>query len=31
MKLSVDRDRHCGAGQCVMIAPEIDDQRYEDG
>lgn len=31
MKISVDQDKCCGAGQCVMIAPEVFDQRDEDG
>nr|CUI25734.1 Ferredoxin [Streptomyces thiolactonus] len=26
MKLSVDTDKCCGAGQCVLVAPEIFDQ-----
>ncbi|WP_369274599.1 ferredoxin [Streptomyces sp. R11] len=31
MKVNVDQDRCCGAGQCVLIAPEVFDQRDEDG
>jgi ferredoxin len=31
MKISVDEDVCCGAGQCVMVAPEVFDQRDEDG
>lgn len=31
MKISVDQDRCCGAGQCVLTAPEVFDQRDEDG
>lgn len=31
MDVSVDQDRCCGAGQCVLIAPEVFDQREEDG
>ena len=31
MKISVDRDRCIGAGQCAMTAPEVFDQREEDG
>ncbi|NLU82166.1 ferredoxin [Rhodococcus sp. HNM0569] len=31
MKISVDQVKCCGAGQCVMIAPEVFDQRDEDG
>ncbi|MEU5060105.1 MULTISPECIES: ferredoxin [unclassified Streptomyces] len=26
MKISIDADKCCGAGQCVLIAPEIFDQ-----
>ncbi|MEU7984915.1 ferredoxin [Streptosporangium canum] len=31
MKVTVDEDKCCGAGQCVLIAPEVFDQREEDG
>ncbi|MFD8480371.1 ferredoxin [Kitasatospora sp. NPDC059673] len=31
MLVSVDQDRCCGAGQCVRNAPEVFDQREEDG
>ena len=31
MKVVVDEDRCCGAGTCAMIAPEVFDQRDEDG
>ncbi|NUR89340.1 MAG: ferredoxin [Nonomuraea sp.] len=31
MKIVVDQDRCCGAGQCVLIAPEVFDQREDDG
>jgi len=31
MKVTVDEEKCCGAGQCVMIAPEVFDQRDEDG
>ncbi|MET7640788.1 ferredoxin [Streptomyces sp. NPDC005438] len=31
MRISVDEEKCCGAGQCVMIAPEVFDQRDEDG
>jgi ferredoxin len=31
MHVSVDRDRCCSSGQCVIIAPEIFDQRDSDG
>jgi ferredoxin len=27
----VDEDKCCGAGQCVLIAPEVFDQREDDG
>lgn len=27
MKISVDEDKCCGAGTCVMLAPEVFDQR----
>jgi ferredoxin len=30
-KLTVDQDKCCGAGQCVVLAPEVFDQRGEDG
>jgi ferredoxin len=30
-KLTVDQDKCCGAGQCVVLAPEVFDQREEDG
>jgi ferredoxin len=30
MKISVDTEKCCGAGQCVLVAPEIFDQD-EDG
>jgi ferredoxin len=26
MKISVDTEKCCGAGQCVLVAPEIFDQ-----
>lgn len=26
MKINVDRDACCGAGQCVLVAPEVFDQ-----
>lgn len=29
--VTVDQDRCCGAGQCVRNAPEVFDQREEDG
>ncbi|MFE0378775.1 ferredoxin [Streptomyces inhibens] len=31
MHVSVDQDKCCGAGQCVLLAPEVFDQREEDG
>jgi ferredoxin len=31
MRIEVDQDRCCGAGQCVLVAPEVFDQRDEDG
>lgn len=31
MEITVDQDRCCGAGQCVLLAPEVFDQRDEDG
>ncbi|GAA4873768.1 MULTISPECIES: ferredoxin [Saccharopolyspora] len=31
MKVTVDEDKCCGAGTCVMVAPDLFDQRDEDG
>jgi ferredoxin len=31
MRVSVDTDLCCGAGQCVLAVPEVFDQRDEDG
>ncbi|MGW1836419.1 ferredoxin [Streptomyces sp. NPDC002067] len=31
MKITIDEDKCCGAGQCVLVAPEVFDQRDEDG
>ncbi|WP_420036881.1 ferredoxin [Streptomyces sp. cg28] len=31
MKITVDEGKCCGAGQCVLIAPEVFDQRDDDG
>jgi ferredoxin len=31
VKVTVDQDRCCGAGTCVMLAPEVFDQREDDG
>ncbi|GAA0517230.1 ferredoxin [Saccharopolyspora subtropica] len=31
MHVSVDEDRCCGSGQCVLVAPAVFDQRDDDG
>lgn len=31
MKVTVDEDKCCGAGSCVLVAPDVFDQRDEDG
>ncbi|MBB6349796.1 ferredoxin [Nonomuraea muscovyensis] len=31
MKVTVDEVKCCGAGQCVLLAPEVFDQRDDDG
>ncbi|MEV6347473.1 ferredoxin [Actinoplanes sp. NPDC051851] len=31
MKISVDQEKCIGAGQCVLTAPDVFDQRDEDG
>lgn len=31
LKVTVDQDKCCGAGQCVVLAPDVFDQREEDG
>ncbi|MEU6131023.1 ferredoxin [Saccharopolyspora sp. NPDC047091] len=31
MKVTIDEEKCCGAGTCVMVAPEVFDQRDEDG
>ncbi|WP_031510418.1 ferredoxin [Streptomyces megasporus] len=31
MKITVDQDKCCGAGSCVLAAPDVFDQRDEDG
>ncbi len=31
MRITIDEDRCCGAGQCVLAADEVFDQRDEDG
>jgi ferredoxin len=30
MRVTVDEDKCCGAGQCALIAPEVFDQRDDD-
>ncbi|MFC9427655.1 ferredoxin [Streptomyces sp. NPDC056987] len=31
MKVTVEEDKCCAAGTCVVIAPEVFDQREDDG
>ncbi|MFB4420773.1 ferredoxin [Streptomyces sp. QL37] len=31
MKITVDEEKCCGAGTCVLVAPDVFDQRDEDG
>ncbi|MBB5783574.1 ferredoxin [Nonomuraea jabiensis] len=31
MKIVVDEAKCCGAGQCVLIAPDVFDQNEDDG
>lgn len=31
LKVKIDQDKCVGAGQCVFAAPEVFDQREEDG
>ena len=31
MKITVDEAKCCGAGTCVMLAPDVFDQRDDDG
>jgi ferredoxin len=31
MQIAVDAEKCCGAGQCVLVAPEVFDQRDDDG
>ncbi|OON82934.1 ferredoxin [Streptomyces tsukubensis] len=31
MHITIEEDKCCGAGQCVLVAPEVFDQRDEDG
>ncbi|HET9169180.1 MAG TPA: ferredoxin [Actinospica sp.] len=30
MKVTIDQDKCCGAGQCVVLAPDVFDQREQD-
>jgi len=30
-RVSVDQDRCCASGQCVVLVPEVFDQREQDG
>ncbi|GAA4629756.1 ferredoxin [Actinoallomurus vinaceus] len=30
MRVTVDQDKCCGAGNCVLLAPEVFDQREDD-
>ena len=30
-RVSVDQDRCCASGQCVLLVPEVFDQREQDG
>jgi ferredoxin len=30
-KVTVDQDKCCGSGQCVLLLPAVFDQREEDG
>jgi ferredoxin len=30
MKVEVDREKCCGGGQCVLLAPDVFDQGEED-
>lgn len=30
MQVTVDEDKCCGAGQCVLLVPDVFDQRDED-
>jgi ferredoxin len=29
--VTIDQEKCCGAGQCVLAAPEVFDQREDDG
>ncbi|MCW2946600.1 MAG: ferredoxin [Actinoallomurus sp.] len=31
MKVIIDQDKCVGSGQCVLLAPDVFDQRDEDG
>ncbi|OLO25830.1 ferredoxin [Streptomyces sp. MNU77] len=31
MKITIDEEKCCAGGQCVLAAPEVFDQRDEDG
>ncbi|GAA2932859.1 MULTISPECIES: ferredoxin [Streptomycetaceae] len=31
MNVTVDQDVCCGAGRCVLVAPDVFDQREDDG
>ncbi|MDX3110553.1 ferredoxin [Nonomuraea angiospora] len=31
MKITIDQDKCCGAGTCVLVAPDVFDQRDDDG
>ncbi|MYS23075.1 Ferredoxin [Streptomyces sp. DvalAA-14] len=31
MRVLTDQDKCCGSGQCVLAAPDVFDQREEDG
>ena len=31
MNIVVDQDKCCGAGSCVLLAPDVFDQRADDG
>lgn len=31
MKITIDQDKCVASGQCVLVAPDVFDQREEDG
>ncbi|MBB5781348.1 ferredoxin [Nonomuraea jabiensis] len=31
MKVTIDQDKCCAAGTCVLVAPDVFDQRDDDG